>query len=215
LFYKYDALAHFQYNQNNPDPLSMADLETRFIHYNALGEAIRQQKRVVVLIDEIDKAPRDLPNDVLFAIEKLRFRIPELNNKTYESVAAARPIIVITSNSEKNLPDAFLRRVIFYHIPFPSEANLIQILSAKTDGFTEGELKSVVQHFQDVRDLKLKKSPATAELIYWALLLKQMNFPMQKLGSGSFSAAEKGQLLISYAVLAKNREDLEVLKGNI
>jgi MoxR-like ATPase len=215
LFYKYDALAHFQYNQNNAAPLSIAELETRFIHYNALGEAIRQQKRVVVLIDEIDKAPRDLPNDVLFAIEKLRFRIPELNNKSYETVAAARPIIVITSNSEKNLPDAFLRRVIYYHIPFPSEANLIQILSAKTDGFTEGELKSVVQHFQDVRDLKLKKAPATAELIYWALLLRQMNFPMQKLGNGSFSAAEKGQLLMSYAVLAKNREDLEVLKGNI
>jgi MoxR-like ATPase len=132
LFYKYDALGHFQYNQNNKAPLSIEQIENRFVRYNALGEAIRTKQRALVLIDEIDKAPRDLPNDVLFAIEKLQFRVPEID-KSYESAPNARPIIILTSNSEKNLPDAFLRRVIYYHIPFPSPEDLMKILGAKIE----------------------------------------------------------------------------------
>ena len=213
LFYKYDALGHFQYNQNNKDPLSIEQIEDRFVRYNALGEAIRTKQRALVLIDEIDKAPRDLPNDVLFAIEKLKFRVPELD-KSYESEPNQRPIIVLTSNSEKNLPDAFLRRVIYYHIPFPSPEELLKILSVKTDGISEGDLKKIIEHFYTVRDMKLKKSPATAELIFWALLLQKTGFPLSKLGS-NLSDDEKMTLKMSYSVLAKNKEDLENLKGNI
>ena len=99
LFYKYDALGHFQYNSVQKEPLSKDDLEKRYIHFNALGEAIRRKQRLVVLIDEIDKAPRDFPNDILFAIEKLRFVVPELNNKVFETDPVKRPIIVLTSNS--------------------------------------------------------------------------------------------------------------------
>lgn len=213
LFYKYDALGHFQYNQNNKDPLSIAELENRFVKYNALGEAIRAQKRVVVLIDEIDKAPRDLPNDVLFAIEKLRFKIPELD-KSYESIPNARPIIILTSNSEKNLPDAFLRRVIYFHIPFPSAEDLLKILNAKTEGISEADLNKAIEHFSHIRELKLKKSPATAELIFWVLLLQKIGFPMAKL-DGTLSDAEKESLKLSYSVLAKNKEDLQSLKDSL
>ncbi len=213
LFYKYDALGHFQYNQNSKDPLSIEELENRFIRYNALGEAIRTQKRAVVLIDEIDKAPRDLPNDVLFAIEKLKFRVPELD-KSYESVPNLRPIIVLTSNSEKNLPDAFLRRVIYYHIPFPTPEDLLKILNTKTEGIAADDLAKAIAHFSDIRDMKLKKSPATAELIFWVLLLQKVGFPMSKIG-GTLMDAEKESLKISYSVLAKNKEDLQSLKDNL
>lgn len=213
LFYKYDALGHFQFNQNSRDPLSIEELENRFIRYNALGEAIRTQKRAVVLIDEIDKAPRDLPNDVLFAIEKLKFRVPELD-KSYESVANVRPIIILTSNSEKNLPDAFLRRVIYYHIPFPSSEDLLKILNTKTEGIAQEDLAKAIAHFSDIRDMKLKKSPATAELIFWVLLLQKVGFPISKLG-GTLTEAEKETLRLTYSVLAKNKEDLQSLKDNL
>ena len=215
LFYKYDALGHFQYNQNNKEPLSLSELEKKFINFNALGEAIRQQKRLVVLIDEIDKAPRDFPNDLLFNIENLSFKIPELGNKVFEAANNLRPIIVMTSNSEKNLPDSFLRRVAYFHIPFPTPEDLLTILSTKTDGLSEADLKSSITYFQMVRDMKMKKAPSTSELIYWVVLLQQLGFPFSKLNSGNFSVAERNQLQMSFAVLAKNKEDLEMLKNSI
>jgi MoxR-like ATPase len=211
LFYKYDAIGHFQYNQNNKIPLSIEDIEKRYIHYNALGEAIRRQERVVVLIDEIDKAPRDLPNDILFAIERLSFKVPELKNKEYKTNKALRPIILLTSNSEKNLPDAFLRRVVYFHIPPPSADELLHILSLKTDGFTKSERESIINHFSEVLSLKLRKAPTTSELIYWALLLKELEMPIGQLGK-KLTDVDKQKLGMSYSVLAKNREDLELLK---
>jgi MoxR-like ATPase len=212
LFYKYDALGHFQYAQNahNP-PLSTEAFEERFIRYEALGEAIRRGKRCVVLIDEIDKAPRDLPNDILAAIEQLCFRVAEIG-RTFETDTANRPIIILTSNSEKNLPDAFLRRVVYYHIKFPNATQLLSILSQKTDNIPTADLASLIQHFEKIRQLKLKKLPATAELIYWALLLQKMQFPMSKLNTSALSLGEKELLHSSYSVLAKTNEDLESLK---
>lgn len=214
LFYKYDALGHFQYNQNYKDPLSIDALEANYIQYNALGEAIRLKERVVVLIDEIDKAPRDFPNDILYALEKLRFVVPELKNRIYTTDKAKRPIIILTSNSEKNLPDAFLRRVVYFNIPFPTPQELFRILNRKTEGFSDEELELVVEHFTKIRSMKLKKAPATAELIYWALLLKDIRFPINKI-DGKLNENEKRQLSMSYSILAKNREDLEELKQNI
>ena len=218
LFYRYDALAHFQYNQNNANALSDDEIEQLFINYQALGSAIIEQERKVVLLDEIDKAPRDLPNDVLAAIEKLQFDVPEIN-KTYETSANNRPIIIMTSNSEKNLPDAFLRRVIYYHIPFPEAESLLDIISGKVDQFTQEQLRIIVNHFNNIREdksLKLKKLPATAELIFWANLLKKLNFPIAKLPDiAKLSEEEKEQLVTSYSVLAKTREDLETLKEKV
>ena len=211
LFYKYDALGHFQYNQNNKVALQTNELENKFIHYNALGAAIRLKKRVVVLIDEIDKAPRDLPNDILFAIENLSFKVPEIG-KEYQSSPEFRPIIIMTSNSEKNLPDAFMRRVVYYHIPFPEPADLLYILSSKTENIPTGHLNTAIKHFNKIRDLKLKKAPSTAELIYWVLLLRKMNFPINNL-NGILNTEERTKLLMSYSVLAKNKDDLNLLKN--
>lgn len=211
LFYKYDALGHFQYNQNNSNRLSPAEIEEQFITYNALGQAIRSQKRVVVLIDEIDKAPRDLPNDILFAIENMHFKVPEINQE-FVSDEKYRPIIIMTSNSEKNLPDAFLRRVAYFHITFPSSDQLLYILSRKTNNVQIRDLKKIIQHFGSIRDLQLKKPPSTAELIYWTFLLLKLKFPIEQLG-GSLDMQERKLLLSSYVVLTKNKEDLDLLKN--
>lgn len=216
LFYRYDALAHFQFAQTQKEPLTPDDVERKFIRYEALGEAIRGGQRRVVLIDEIDKAPRDLPNDVLAALEKLEFAVPEAGKTWPSPPAALRPLIVMTSNSEKNLPDAFLRRVVYYHIPFPDDAMLLRIVSKKVDGFAEPELKKIIAHFEDVRDekqVKLRKKPATAELIQWTALLHKINFPAAKLDKPkSLDDTERRLLLMSYSVLAKSKDDLKALE---
>jgi MoxR-like ATPase len=214
LFYRYDALGHFQYSQTQKNALTPDDVEARFIRYQALGEAIRHQRKTVVLLDEIDKAPRDLPNDVLAAIEDLRFDVPEIG-KAFESLAEVRPIIVMTSNSEKNLPDAFLRRVVYYHIPFPDHRALLQIISAKVDGFEGSAMDALISHFETIRggkEVKLRKNPATAELIQWASLLRRIDFPAEKLSNiDKLTDTERELLLITYPVLAKSKEDLKAL----
>lgn len=214
LFYRYDALGHFQYSQTGTAPLNTEELERRFIRYQALGEAIRSASRRMVLIDEVDKAPRDLPNDVLDAIDKLRFYVPELD-KWHQTTAANRPVVILTSNSEKNLPDAFLRRVVYYNIEFPRPDKMLEIVGTKIHGLHPEALQPLVDHFYAIRqdrELRLKKAPATAELLQWAGLLRDTGFPIAKLAdTGRLSAAERQQLLSSYAVLAKNREDLKAL----
>lgn len=217
LFYRYDALGHFQYAQNKDSKaLNDEEMEERFIQYNALGRAIRAGRRVVVLIDEIDKAPRDLPNDLLFAIEKLRFKVPEIKDpatggpRSYGTETANRPVIILTSNSEKNLPDAFLRRVIYYHISF-DEVDLNAILEKKA-GLSPAQTAAVKSYFLDkIRTQRLKKLPATAELIAWVVLLQQIGFPLEKLGT-ALAEPEKKSLHLSFSVLAKNRDDLREIK---
>ena len=211
LFYRYDALGHFQYSQTQQKSLTSDDIEVKFIRYQALGDAIRLDRRTVVLLDEIDKAPRDLPNDVLAALEELRFDVPEIG-KHYAASPDNRPIIVMTSNSEKNLPDAFLRRVVYYHIPFPDSETLLHIVAAKVDGYGENDLQILITHFEEIRRRKLRKNPATAELIQWAALLHRMEFPAHKLEHlDKLSIAEQEMLRISYSVLAKSKEDLNML----
>lgn len=218
LFYKYDALAHFQYAQNKKELLDNDQIEKLFIKYQALGEAIKSEERKVVLIDEIDKAPRDLPNDILAALENLEYDVPEVN-KHHKTSVEKRPIIIMTSNSEKNLPDAFLRRIIYYDIPFPSPETLLKIISSKIDGFNIDELEILVGHFSEIREhkrLRLKKKPATAELIFWTILLKKLNFnPALLENLDRLNETQKQQLLSSYSVLAKNKEDLRALREKI
>jgi len=227
LFYRYDALAHFQYTQTQKNLLKPNEIEELFIHYEALGKAIRDtlldtaHKPRVVLIDEIDKAPRDLPNDVLAAIDQLRFDVPEIGKKFPAADQPAlsadqRPIIILTSNSEKNLPDAFLRRVVYYNIEFPSAAALLEILKVKTTGISEPDLNAIITHFNLLRNpdfVKLRKKPATAELIFWAELLPQIGFNPQRLSKlEKLTAAEQKNLLSSYTVLAKTKEDHDALR---
>jgi MoxR-like ATPase len=193
LFYTYDTLGRFQAKENDgtrPEPRD-------YIHYNALGEAILQTRaedevagalptegwshrgpvQSVVLIDEIDKAPRDFPNDLLNEIDRLYFKVPELGNSVIKAAEGLEPVLVVTSNSEKNLPGAFLRRCIYYHIPFPKD-RLEEIVAARLPEFagdTGPLLKEAIAFFMYLRSSQagLEKPPATAELLDWLLYLLQ------------------------------------------
>ena len=188
LFYTYDALGRFflaQVAKAGDDEVKAHPLE--FIHYNALGTAILRaqdesdvrhllpedfthggKRRSVVLIDEIDKAPRDFPNDVLNEVEGMYFRIPELGNAEVRADADQRPILIMTSNSEKNLPDPFLRRCVFYHIGFPDEDRLREIVFSRL-GETVMEVKDgpflgdALDIFARLRDTSAGLGKATHE----------------------------------------------------
>lgn len=219
LYYQYDALSHFQWAQvsrKEEYALSVTEFETRFIAYQALGDAIKKGKRCVVLIDEIDKAPRDLPNDLLAALEDMKFAVNQAPGKLQHQwpEQEPRPIVIITSNSEKNLPDAFLRRVVYHHIPFPEDPEqVLDILKARTKAFAETELAPLSAYFLGVRkENSLFKKPATAELIAWANLLSHLRFPVQKLGDiAGLNEKERAMLRSANAALAKTREDLDTL----
>lgn len=231
LFYHYDALRRFQDAQLG-ERKDIAD----YITCQALGSAIllanptprarailadnlkdKGPVRSVVLIDEIDKAPRDLPNDVLNEVEKMTFKIKETTWEAFEIDPKNRPILVLTSNSEKNLPDAFLRRCIFYHIEFPDAKALKRIVMRRFEGhpditpdFKKAFLDGATGYFEEIRKIGLKKPPATAEFLSWICILKSMDVDMREL-----RPEQADKLSLSYSVLAKNHEDLERLKKNL
>jgi MoxR-like ATPase len=193
LFYTYDAIKRFHQAQIGGQDVPVVE----FIEYQALGEAIIRSKkrtevekylnnrfeednqtayerRSVVLIDEIDKAPRDFPNDILNELERKFFRIPEFDNKKIEANEDYLPIVIITSNSEKELPDAFLRRCIYYHIPFPDRERLHDIVTGRlgTHMPVSSFLADALDLFFRIRDSGyLQKKPATAELLGWVVVL--------------------------------------------
>ncbi len=186
LFYSYDALQRFQHVQSG----IRTESALPYISYNALGQAILRTRdprevaayvpegqlhtapeRSLVIIDEVDKAPRDFPNDILNELDQLYFRVAELDNRPIRASAEYRPIVVLTSNSEKDLPDAFLRRCIFYHIPFPDREQMRGIVEARLGSFTAGAsafLDDALDLFYALRNrAALRKKPATAELLEW------------------------------------------------
>jgi MoxR-like ATPase len=204
----------------------------RFIRYQALGLAILRTRsaddlaglvpddyehqgpgRSLVLIDEIDKAPRDFPNDVLTEIESRRFRVPELGRDPFiEADPAHSPVVVITSNSEKALPDAFLRRCVYYDIPFPEPAGkgapdpLAEIAAARLGDYLQADsplLSDALDLFRRLREPRpgLEKRPGTAELLDWIASLERRGLNADQ--GIRTAAATKGAL----DVLIKRRED--------
>jgi len=224
LFYRYDALQHFHDAQFQKGELGV----DAYVTYEALGLAIllsmepsdanrflpdklkgKGPTRSVVLIDEVDKAPRDLSNDVLNEIESMSFTLKE-SGRTLAADVRFRPILILTSNSEKNLPDAFLRRCVFYHIPFPNPERLRLIVKrrlAPTLTFTSQMLENAIRHFEKIRSLPLKKRPATAECLAWLQILQKTSIDVENLRPGQAEA-----LVFSYAVLAKTKEDIVLLE---
>lgn len=192
LFYTYDALGRFHAAHTGEGSQNTAD----YITYNALGLAIlyanesasvrhlvngdlprRKVRRSVVLIDEIDKAPRDFPNDILNEIEGLYFRIPELKNVRVDLDPELRPIVIITSNSEKHLPDAFLRRCVYYNIAFPDHERLTKIVASRLGESLAEDMEildSALDLLMRLRDprLGLVKKPSTGEFLAWLRVLR-------------------------------------------
>ena len=224
LFYRYDSLAHFHDAQFHTEGLSVE----KYITYEALGLAIllslppeeansylpEHMKnmgpiRSVVLIDEIDKAPRDMPNDVLNEIENMSFTVKE-TGRSFAANPDYRPIVVLTSNSEKNLPEPFLRRCVFYHIAFPDKDRLKEIVQRRlklNSGFTDQMVENALRHFLEIRKMeKLREKPATAELLAWLRILEK-----KAIDVSDRNRAE--ELAFTYATLVKSKDDLEMLRS--
>ena len=233
VFYHYDALRHF-HAANHSKALTQAD---DYISYEALGLAIllslapddsqrdetvnkqlplkfqsRHSVRSIVLIDEVDKAPRDLPNDVLNEFENMTFTVSE-TRRTFKAAQDFRPVLILTSNSEKDLPDAFLRRCIFYHIDFPNHERLMKIVNKRlklNSDFTQQHLDAAISHFEKIRNLSLKKKPATAELLSWLYVLQK-----QGIDVNSRDEETKRNLSSSYSLLAKYKQDKDSMNSFI
>jgi MoxR-like ATPase len=165
----------------------------------------------VVLIDEVDKAPRDFPNDLLNEIEKYEFEIRELNKKVRVDPDQRKHLIVIlTSNFEKNLPEAFLRRCIYFHIEFPGRQTLIDILTSRL-GIEKKDLEQIgkrVDDFLELRRVDFQKKPSTAELIDFVRAIKDEGLLGKSLRTSDGSWDKNSELLKFIPVLLKKREDM-------
>ena len=233
LFYQYDALRHFQDAHTPGHKLEKQE----YVQYNALGKAIllatpqkeidslpdvikkhipkdlisKEPTRSVVLIDEIDKTPRDLPNDILNEVLEMAFTVNE-TGVTHKASNKYRPIMIITSNSEKNLPEPFLRRCVFYHIDFPNDQRLKKIVKNHF-----GEMRFVdqaISHFQSIRKEKLNKKPATAEFLTWIMALQSLIHD-EELDFKNLTDEQADIIKLSYSILVKSQEDLDLLKAQI
>jgi MoxR-like ATPase len=143
----------------------------RYIRLGPLGQAFAADKRHVLLIDEVDKADLEFPNDLLHELDRMRFKILETGE---EIVARERPIVVITSNNEKDLPDAFLRRCVFHFIDFPDEALMKRIVAVHHPDLEKKLIQQTLDAFFKLREIDgLRKKPSTSELIDWISVLRQ------------------------------------------
>ena len=175
----------------------------RYIKLGKLGEAFDSEDQVVLLIDEIDKADLEFPNDLLWELDQMEFYI----NETKRTVKAKhRPIVIITSNAEKELPDAFLRRCIFHYIDFPDKDLMEEIVKVHFPQVEENLLKQAMDAFYEIRSIHdIRKKPSTSELIDWVNALQ----------IGGISADRIKAELPFVGVVVKKDEDLELVKhGN-
>lgn len=172
----------------------------KYIKLGKLGEAFNSDEQVVLLIDEIDKADLEFPNDLLWELDKMEFYIPE----TKETIKAkVRPIVIITSNAEKELPDAFLRRCIFHYIEFPNAEMMAEIIKVHFDDIDEYLLEKVLETFYLIRDVRdIQKKPSTSEVIDW----------IQALAIGGINPDEIKEKVPFAGVLLKKNEDLETVE---
>ncbi|MDD6328096.1 MAG: MoxR family ATPase [Eubacteriales bacterium] len=172
----------------------------RYIKLGKLGEAFKSEKQVILLIDEIDKADLEFPNDLLWELDRMEFYIPE----TKETIKAkTRPIVIITSNAEKELPDAFLRRCIFHYIQFPEKQEMEEIVNVHFENLDENLLKYAMDTFYWIREIKdVRKKPSTSELIDW----------LHALSIGGIDPETIRKNLPYLGVLIKKDEDLDVIK---
>jgi MoxR-like ATPase len=179
-----------QFGEHGVDDIS------RYIKLGKLGIAFTKEKQAVLLIDEIDKADLEFPNDLLWELDQMEFYIPE----TGETIKAKqRPIVIITSNAEKELPDAFLRRCIFHYIAFPDQEMMARIVRAHYPDLEQNLLDACLSAFYRLRSLAgITKKPATSELLDW----------IQALIIGGVSEDELKEKLPFIGVLLKKTEDL-------
>ena len=178
--YVYDTVARL-HDSRFGDGVNVRDI-AKYIKLGPLGEALSAPSRVVLLIDEIDKADLEFPNDLLHELDVMRFRIDETSK---EIIAAERPIVVITSNNEKELPDAFLRRCVFHYIQFPNRELMSEIVRVHHPDITDRVLDNALEVFFGLRSTpRLRKKPSTSELIDWICALKKAGVDLARVSGG-------------------------------
>ena len=201
--YEYDAVARLRDSQLGDDRVQ--DI-ANYIVPGKLWEAFESDVQPVLLIDEIDKADIEFPNDLLLELDRMEFHVYETRRQVK---ARHRPIIVITSNNEKELPDAFLRRCFFHYIRFPDKETLERIVAVHFPALKKQLLSSALKVFFDVREVPgLKKKPSTSEVIDWIKLLVAEDIPPEALKSDDPRAA----IPPLYGALLKNEQDVHLFE---
>ena len=201
--YEYDAVTRLRDSQLGDERVK--DI-SNYIEKGKLWEAFVSEERAVLLIDEIDKADIEFPNDLLQEIDRMEFYVYE----TKETVKAIhRPIVIITSNNEKELPDAFLRRCFFHYISFPDRETMQEIVKVHHPKIKQKLVKEALDIFFDVRKVPgLKKKPATSELVDWCKLLMSDDLPDEILKNRDATKA----IPPLYGALIKNEQDVQLLE---
>ncbi len=198
--YMYDTIQRLydgQFGEEGVDDIG------HYIKLGKLGEAFKSEEQVVLLIDEIDKADLEFPNDLLWELDQMEFYIHE----TKETVKAKqRPIVIITSNAEKELPDAFLRRCIFHFIEFPNKELMEEIVKTHYPDVEQNLLKAAMDVFYEIRGMReIRKKPSTSELIDWINALQLGGIPYEEIMKN----------LPFVGVVVKKDEDLETVKHRV
>ena len=201
--YEYDAVTRLRDSQLGDERVK--DI-SNYIEKGKLWEAFVSEERAVLLIDEIDKADIEFPNDLLQEIDRMEFYVYE----TKETVKAVhRPIVIITSNNEKELPDAFLRRCFFHYISFPDRETMQEIVKVHHPKIKQKLVKEALDIFFDVRKVPgLKKKPSTSELVDWLKLLMSDDLPDEILKNRDATKA----IPPLYGALIKNEQDVQLLE---
>ena len=201
--YEYDAVSRLRDSQLGDDKVK--DI-ANYIVKGVLWQAFELDQPSVVLIDEVDKADIEFPNDLLRELDRMEFHVYE-TRKTV--VARHRPIVFITSNNEKELPDAFLRRCFFHYIQFPDRDTMQAIVDVHFPGLKPALLKEAMEVFFGLRDIPgLKKKPSTSELIDWLKLLVAEDIPPEAL----HSADENTVLPPLHGALLKTEQDVHLFE---
>ena len=198
--YMYDTIQRLydgQFGEEGVDDIA------HYIKLGKLGEAFKSEEQVVLLIDEIDKADLEFPNDLLWELDQMEFYIHE----TKETVKAKqRPIVIITSNAEKELPDAFLRRCIFHFIEFPGKELMEEIVKTHYPDVEQNLLNAAMEVFYEIRGIReVRKKPSTSELIDWINALQLGGIPVETIKKN----------LPFIGVVVKKDEDLEAVKHRV
>ena len=201
--YEYDAVSRLRDSQLGDGRVE--DIKN-YIRPGKLWEAFTAQEQAVLLIDEIDKADIEFPNDLLLELDRMEFFVYE----TGETISAVhRPIVVITSNNEKELPDAFLRRCCFHFLSFPDKATMEKIVEVHYPQIRKNLIKEALEVFFEVREIPgLKKKPSTSELIDWLKLLMADDIPEEILTNRDTTKA----IPPLYGALVKNEQDVQLLE---
>ena len=197
--YEYDAVSRLRDSQLGEEKVH--DI-SNYIKKGKLWEAFSSENLPILLIDEIDKADIEFPNDLLLELDRMEFHVYE-TNQTIKAVQ--RPIVIITSNNEKELPDAFLRRCFFHNISFPNSEIMKEIVDVHNPNIQQNLVREALKAFYDIRDVPgLKKKPTTSELLDWIKLLMAEDIPPEVLRMKD----SKNIIPPLYGALLKNEQDV-------